>query len=101
MFGFAALQDRQSIRHRPQSASQSQVAVDEITRLIARHETFIEDIQRAASDMLKASEATVAQLQGRETVKCSRCGVTVDVSKINLPNRCTSSQCPLKSEDGK
>lgn len=77
----------------------NQVAVNEATRLVARFDTLIEDMQRACSAMLKESEATVARLSGRPTVRCLKCRVEVDATKINLPNRCMDRQCPVKQQE--
>lgn len=77
----------------------SQVAVDAATQLIDRFDLVLEDMQNAMSMMLRASEGAEAMLAGRETVKCTRCGVSVDASKINLPNRCMNTQCPVKAPE--
>lgn len=32
------------------------------------------------------------------SVKCARCHVTVEISKISLPSRCLDPACPLNDE---
>ncbi len=31
----------------------------------------------------------------KETKKCDRCGIAVEVEKISVPNRCPDRRCPL------
>lgn len=33
------------------------------------------------------------------TVKCTRCGVTVPIDKVDVPNRCMDERCPLKRKE--
>jgi predicted Zn-ribbon and HTH transcriptional regulator len=33
------------------------------------------------------------------TVRCSKCGVTVDVDKIDMPARCPDPRCPLNKRE--
>lgn len=73
--------------------------VNEAARLIARFDTVLEDAQRAIARGLMECDAGMARLQGRPTVKCERCRVEVDQSKVHLPNRCMDKQCPHKPKD--
>lgn len=77
----------------------SQIAVNETARLIARMETMVEDMQTALSAIVMETDASMARLQGRPTVKCPRCRVTVDVDKLDLPGRCIDHRCPLSKEN--
>ena len=77
----------------------SQHQVDETTRLVARIDTVIDDIQRSCARALVACDTTVARLEKRPVVKCDRCRVEVDPSKISMPNRCMDRRCPLKPKD--
>lgn len=76
----------------------NQVVVNEATRLVARFDTFIEDMQRGVGIMLLECDGAQARLSGRATVKCEKCRVDVDVSKLNSPGRCADRTCPLKKE---
>lgn len=78
--------------------SVSQVSVNETERLLRRFDLLIEDIQNATSLMLRECEASQARLAGRETVKCTKCRVEVDIAKLNQPGRCEDRHCPLKKE---
>lgn len=77
----------------------NQVVVNEATALVARFDTLIEDMQRTVSNMLKECDAAQARLTGRPTVKCTKCRIEVDVSKVNLPGRCMDRTCPLKPQE--
>jgi len=77
----------------------SQVAVNETARLIERFDLLLEDVQRTVSKMNMELEGSIARLAGRPTVQCSKCRVTVDIEKVNLPNRCMSKTCPLKPQN--
>lgn len=79
----------------------SQVAVNETARLIERFDLLLEDVQRTVSKMTLELEGSIARLSGRRTVQCSKCRVTVDIEKVNLPNRCMSKDCPLKPQEQK
>lgn len=79
----------------------SQVYVNEAARLCARFDTLIEDIQRSCELMIMEADSLQAHLAKRETVKCEKCRIDVDVSKLNLPGRCRDRGCPLRKDEQK
>lgn len=76
----------------------NQHTVNEISRLTARIDTICENIQQAACLAIMECDGSIARITGRQTVKCSKCRVDVDTSKLNQPGRCTDRYCPLKKE---
>jgi hypothetical protein len=80
-------------------AALSQHQVDEAARLVARFDTIIGDMQRSCARALTECDTAMARLQNRPTVKCDRCRVEVDPSKISMPNRCMDRCCPFTPKD--
>lgn len=77
----------------------SQAQVDTAIRVICQFEDLVDRMQRDTARALIECDVAIAKLTQRQTVKCPKCRIEVDATRINMPGRCMDSGCPLKPKD--